>query len=107
MFLPGIVFLACQAEALKANSGLVCVIVMYLPIAFYKNNLVLIDNMETFALYFCSSVKQKMKPAPGEGHAGYDGEGMPGEPESDEEIGGTGFSSDESFAESFDDDDDL
>ncbi len=81
---------------------------MYLPIAFYKNNLILIDNMDTFALYFCSSVKQKMKSAPEEGHAGYDGEGVPTEAESDEELsGGAGFTSEDSFTESFDDDDDL
>lgn len=81
-------------------------IVMYIPIAFYKNSLVLIDNMDTFALYFCSSVKQKMRPAPGE-NPGYDGEGIPSEHDSDEEVGGAGFTADDSFADSFDDDDDL
>ena len=81
---------------------------MYIPIAFYKNSLVLIDNMDTFALYFCSSVKQKMRPAPGDSTAGYDGDGIPSEHDTDDEIvGGAGFTADDSFADSFDDDDDL
>lgn len=80
---------------------------MYIPIAFYKNSLVLIDNMDTFALYFCSSVKQKMRSAP-ESPAGYDGDGIPSEHDSDEEIsGGAGFASEDSFVEALDDDDDL
>lgn len=79
---------------------------MYIPIAFYKNSLVLIDSMDTFALYYCSSVKQKMRPAPGEGSAEYGGEGIPGE--ADEEMGGGGsFAAEDSFADSFDDDDDI
>ncbi len=81
---------------------------MYIPIAIYKNNAVLIDSMDTFALYFCSSVKQKMRPTVSDADAEYDGDGVPGMTEGDEEFSGAGASSDEGFADSaFDDDDDL
>jgi len=76
---------------------------MYIPIAVYKNNIVLVDNMDTFALYFCSSVKQRMRPSLAEGALDYDGEGAPGE--ADDEFGAGGFSED--FDAPSDDDDDL
>jgi hypothetical protein len=79
---------------------------MYIPIAIYKNNAVLIDSMDTFALYFCSSVKQKMRSAVPE--AQFDAEGMPIVTEGEDEFGGAGVSSDEIFTDSAaDDDDDL
>ena len=82
-------------------------IIMYIPIAIYKNNAVLIDSMDTFALYFCSSVKQKMRPTVPDADVEYDGEGVPGMSEGEEEFGSSG-ASDESFTETaFDDDDDL
>jgi hypothetical protein len=78
---------------------------MYIPIAIYKNNAVLIDSMDTFALYFCSSVKQKMRSAVPEES---DAEGMPIVTEGEDEFGGAGVSSDELFTDSaVDDDDDL
>ena len=76
---------------------------MYVPIAFYKNNLVLIDNMDTFALYYCSSVKQKMRPTPGEGtDNGKEGRMST---EADEGFGGSAYASEESFSDAMDDDD--
>jgi hypothetical protein len=35
---------------------------LYIPIAVHKNELVLIDNMDTFSRYFCLAKKQKMTP---------------------------------------------
>ena len=35
---------------------------MYTPIAIHKNELVVIDSMETFSRYFCLAKKQKMTP---------------------------------------------
>lgn len=35
---------------------------MYIPIAIHKNELVVIDNMDTFSRYFCLAKKQKMTP---------------------------------------------
>ena len=35
---------------------------MYIPIAVHKNELVVIDNMDTFSRYFCLAKKQKMTP---------------------------------------------
>lgn len=81
---------------------------MYIPIAIYKNNVVLIDNMDTFALYFCSSVKQRMRPTVPDAQVDYDADGMPIVTEGEEEFGSSGSSSDEIFIESgMDDDDDL
>lgn len=81
---------------------------MYIPIAIYKNNVVLIDNMDTFALYFCSSVKQRMRPTVPDARVDYDADGMPIVTEGEEEFGGSASSSDEIFIESgMDDDDDL
>ena len=81
---------------------------MYIPIAIYKNNAVLIDSMDTFALYFCSSVKQKMKPTLPDADVEFDAEGMAGLAEGDEEFGGSGAAADETFTDSaLDDDDDL
>jgi hypothetical protein len=83
-------------------------IIMYIPIAIYKNNAVLIDSMDTFALYYCSSVKQKMRQSVPEGGADYDGDGVPGESEGDEVFGSQSFSHDDDFGGSgMDDDDDL
>lgn len=80
---------------------------MYIPIAIYKNNAVLIDSMDTFALYFCSSVKQKMKTAVPESDVEYDGEGVPGIEGGEDEFGGSsGSSSEEVFNDSAADDDD-
>ncbi len=93
---------ARQAESIKAPSGLVDVIEMYVPIAFYKNNLVLIDNMDTFALYYCSSVKQKMRPTLGEGiDNGKDGRMSA---ETDDGFGGSAYALEESFSDTLDDD---
>jgi len=79
---------------------------MYIPIAIYKNNAVLIDSMDTFALYFCSSVKQKMRSAVPD--VEFDAGGVPGLAEGEDEFGGAGASSDELFTETAaDDDDDL
>jgi hypothetical protein len=79
---------------------------MYIPIAIYKNNAVLIDSMDTFALYFCSSVKQKMRPSVPD--VEFDAEGVPGITEGEEEFGGAGVSSDELFTDSaVEDDDDI
>ncbi len=50
---------------------------MYIPIAIYKNNVVLIDSMDTFALYFCSSVKQRMRPAVPDPALDFDADGVP------------------------------
>ncbi len=81
---------------------------MYIPIAIYKNNAVLIDSMDTFALYFCSSVKQKMRPAVPDASVGFDADGVPGVTEGDDEFSGSGPASEEIFTESgMDDDDDL
>lgn len=80
---------------------------MYIPIAIYKNNAVLIDSMDTFALYFCSSVKQKMKPTVPDAELEYDAEGIPGMTEGEDEFG-AGVPSEEMFTDSaMDDDDDL
>lgn len=35
---------------------------MYTPIAIHKNELVVIDSMDTFSRYFCLAKKQKMTP---------------------------------------------
>jgi hypothetical protein len=35
---------------------------MYIPLAVHKNELVLIDSMESFSHYFCLAKKQKMTP---------------------------------------------
>ena len=35
---------------------------LYTPIAIHKNELVVIDSMETFSRYFCLAKKQKMTP---------------------------------------------
>jgi hypothetical protein len=35
---------------------------VYTPIAIHKNELVVIDNMDTFSRYFCLAKKQKMTP---------------------------------------------
>jgi len=35
---------------------------LYIPIAIHKNELVVIENMETFSRYFCLAKKQKMTP---------------------------------------------
>jgi hypothetical protein len=79
---------------------------MYIPIAIYKNNAVLIDSMDTFALYFCSSVKQKMRSTVPD--AAFDVDGMPVVTEGEEEFAGADASSEEIFTESaLDDDDDL
>jgi hypothetical protein len=79
---------------------------MYIPIAIYKNNAVLIDSMDTFALYFCSSVKQKMRPAVPE--AGFDTDGVPGLTEGEEEFSGASVASEELFTDTaIDDDDDI
>jgi hypothetical protein len=77
---------------------------MYIPIAIYKNNAVLIDSMDTFALYFCSSVKQKMRSAVPDAEPGADG--VPGLTDGEDEFGSAGVSSDEIFTESAADDDD-
>ncbi len=77
---------------------------MYIPIAIYKNNAVLIDSMDTFALYFCSSVKQKMRPAVPDVELGADG--VPGLTDGEDDFGSAGASSDEIFTESAADDDD-
>ncbi len=80
---------------------------MYIPIAIYKNNAVLIDSMDTFALYFCSSVKQKMRPAVPDADVDFGADGMP-VAEGEDEFGGSGISSDDMFTDSaMDDDDDL
>ncbi len=35
---------------------------MYIPIAIHKNELVVIEDMDTFSKYFCLAKKQKMTP---------------------------------------------
>jgi hypothetical protein len=81
---------------------------MYIPIAIYKNNVVLIDNMDTFALYFCSSVKQRMRPTVLDAQVDYDADGMPIVTEGEDEFGSSASASDEMFTDSgADDDDDL
>jgi len=35
---------------------------LYTPIAIHKNELVVIDSMDTFSRYFCLAKKQKMTP---------------------------------------------
>jgi hypothetical protein len=35
---------------------------MYIPLAVHKNELVVIDSMESFSHYFCLAKKQKMTP---------------------------------------------
>ncbi len=79
---------------------------MYIPIAIYKNNAVLIDSMDTFALYFCSSVKQKMRPSIPDSQVDFDG--VPGVSEGEDEFGSAASGSEEIFTEpGMDDDDDL
>jgi hypothetical protein len=78
---------------------------MYIPIAVYKNNAVLIDSMDTFALYFCSSVKQKMKPTVPDAGVDFGADGMP-VAEAEDEFGGSGIPSDDPFVEAAPDDDD-
>jgi hypothetical protein len=78
---------------------------MYIPIAIYKNNAVLIDSMDTFALYFCSSVKQRMRPTVPD--VEFDAEGVPGITEGEDEFGSAGVSSDEIFDSVADDDDEI
>ena len=81
---------------------------MYIPIAIYKNNVVLIDSMDTFALYFCSSVKQRMRPAVPDPALDFDADGVPVVTEGEEEFSSSVSSSEEIFTESgMDDDDDL
>ena len=79
---------------------------MYIPIAIYKNNAVLIDSMDTFALYFCSSVKQRMRQAEPEATVVYDADGMPVVTEGEDEFGGAGTVSEDMFADAGMDDDD-
>jgi hypothetical protein len=35
---------------------------LYIPLAVHKNELVVIDNMDSFSHYFCLAKKQKMTP---------------------------------------------
>jgi len=35
---------------------------LYIPIAIHKNELVVIEDMDTFSRYFCLAKKQKMTP---------------------------------------------
>ena len=35
---------------------------MYIPLAIHKNELVVIDDMDTFSQFFCLAKKQKMTP---------------------------------------------
>ena len=35
---------------------------MYIPLAIHKNELVVIDGMDTFSQFFCLAKKQKMTP---------------------------------------------
>jgi len=35
---------------------------LYIPLAVHKNELVVINNMDTFSHYFCLAKKQKMTP---------------------------------------------
>ncbi len=79
---------------------------MYIPIAIYKNNAVLIDSMDTFALYVCSSFKQKMKPSVPEAEVDFGADGMPAA-EAEDEFGGSGIPSDDLFPDASDDDDEL
>ena len=79
---------------------------MYIPIAFYKNNLVLIDSMDSFALYFCSSVKQKMTPEPGEATE-LEGDVASSGGVGDDEFSEAAFTPEDSYHDSFEDDDDL
>lgn len=81
---------------------------MYVPIAVHKNNMVLIDSMETFALYFCSSVKQKMKPTIEEVHDDYDAAPATTVGEGDvEEDFGSQYSGDDSYCMDMGDEDDI
>jgi len=71
---------------------------MYIPLAVHKNELVLIDNMESFSHYFCLAKKQKMTPL-----AAVTGRGA-GEEEDDEEKK---IYYEDGAAEIADEDDDL
>lgn len=53
---------------------------MIIPLAVHKNELVVIDSMETFSNYFCLAKKQKMTPLAAPRHAA-----EPEEAEEDEE----------------------
>jgi hypothetical protein len=77
---------------------------MYVPIAVYKNSVVLIDSMDTFALYFCSSVKQRMNAGAVEGQLDYEAGSVPEDVEAEDETGSTGYSPEESFDVADDDD---
>ncbi len=35
---------------------------MYIPLAIHKNELIVIDSMDTFSQFFCLAKKQKMTP---------------------------------------------
>ena len=70
---------------------------MYIPLAVHKNELVVIDGMESFSHYFCLAKKQKMTPLAV--HAS-----LPEEEETDDE-GKTFF--DDGATEIVDDEDDL
>ncbi|MCD1295654.1 hypothetical protein CUJ83_11665 [Methanocella sp. CWC-04] len=81
---------------------------MYIPIAVHKNNLVLIEDMDTFALYFCSSVKQKMKPTIDDVNTDYEGMSPEGIGEGEDEFS-PGYSGEDSFGgiDMHDEDDDI
>jgi hypothetical protein len=70
---------------------------LYIPLAVHKNELVLIDGMESFSHYFCLAKKQKMTPLAVRAS-------LPEEEETDEEEK-TFF--EDSAREIADDDDDL
>lgn len=52
---------------------------MYIPLAVHKNELIVVDSMETFSHYFCLAKKQKMTPLIG-------GDGVLTADESNDEI---------------------
>lgn len=62
---------------------------MYIPIAIHKNELVVIDSMDTFSRYFCLAKKQKMTPL------AVDNTVLATPEELEEERGGPGFFEDE------------
>lgn len=64
---------------------------MYIPIAIHKNELVVIDSMDTFSRYFCLAKKQKMTPLAAD-------EAVLATPEELEEERGAGFVEEEEHA---------
>ena len=72
---------------------------MYIPLAIHKNELVVIDGMDTFSQFFCLAKKQKMTPLASDMVAAHGHEEVGG----DEEV--KPFFDEDSSSDAGDDDD--